>query len=161
MRRPMRSKKVGFAILGCLIAFGMASCGGSSAPTPLVVELSPPSASIAVNSSVQISLQNPLLYPNTPHRSSGAFRNMAQAPVVLKSLTACRRMLHPFQIVRSAGWQPVYPETGYPSIDGGYFAPSTPTTAHVVATEKIYTDIHQSAIKSEGSATSVVTVTSQ
>ena len=58
---PMRNKKVGLTILWCLIAFCMAGCGGSSGPTALVVTLSPPSASIAVNSSVQISLQNPAL----------------------------------------------------------------------------------------------------
>jgi hypothetical protein len=99
----MRSRTVGLAFLECLIVFGLAGWGGSGAPTPLVLTLSPPSASIAVNSSVQISLQNPLC-PNTPRRSTGAFRNMAQAPVVLKSLPACRRTLHPFLIARLAGW---------------------------------------------------------
>lgn len=156
----MRSKKVGFAILGCLIAFGMASCGGSSAPTPLVVELSPPWASIAVNSSVQISLQNPALpkYTSSVIWSIQEYGSSTSCVEVSNGLPSDAPPIPncPF------GWLAlVYPETGYPSTYGGYFAPSTPTTAHVVATEKIYTDIHQSAIKSEGSATSVVTVTSQ
>jgi hypothetical protein len=42
-----------------------------------------------------------------------------------------------------------------------YFAPSAPTTAHVVANVKNYTDVSHSVVESEGSATATVTVTSQ
>jgi hypothetical protein len=159
-RRLMRSKKAGLAILECLIAFGLAGCGGSSAPTPLVVTLSPPSASIAVNSSVEISLQNPALPKYTSWadwsiQEYGSSTSCTEVAVGLPSdappIPNC-----PF------GWLALArPLTGYPSTYLYYFAPSAPTTAHVVADVKFYTDTSQSIIKSEGSATSVVTVTSQ
>ncbi len=157
----MGVRTVGIAILECAIAFGLAGCGGSSGPTALVVTLSPPSASIAVNSSVDISLQSPADLPKytslvdwniQEYGSSTSCREVAVGlPSDAPPIPNC-----PF------GWLAlVNPQTGYSPAYGSYFAPSAPTTAHVRADVKFYVDTSSSAIKSEGSATSVVTVTSQ
>ncbi|MGB7553758.1 MAG: hypothetical protein WBM04_05255 [Candidatus Korobacteraceae bacterium] len=156
----MRRRTIGLAILECAIAFGLAGCGGSSAPTALVVTLSPPSASIAVNSSVQISLQNPAL-PKYTSSIDWNIQEYGSSTSCVEVSTGLPSDAPPLPNCPFGYLALTYPSTGYPSLYGGYFAPSAPTTAHVVATVKIYTDIHQSAIKSEGSATSVVTVTSQ
>lgn len=157
----MGSKRVGLAIFGCLIAFGMASCGGSSAPTALVVELSPPSASIAVNSSVDIGLQSPTDLPKYTSSVVWSIQEYGSSTSCLEVATGLPSDAPPLPNCPFGWLATPNPQTGYSPLDGYYFAPSTPATAHVVATVTIYTDIHLSTIKSEGSATSAVTVTSQ
>ena len=157
----MRSKKVGFAILECLIAFGIAGCGGSSGPTPLVVTLAPPSASIAVNSSVDVVLQNPTDLPKYTSSVSWSIQEYGSSTSCLEVAVGLPSDAPPLPNCPFGWLATPNPQTGYSPLDGYYFAPSTATTAHVVADVKIYTDIHGSTIKSQGSATSVVSVTSQ
>ena len=157
----MRSKTVGLVILQSLIAFGMAGCGGgSNGPTPLTVILAPPSTSITVNSSVQIVIQSPTDLPKYTSSIDWSIQEdgsgsdcfeYANDPSNAPPMPNC-----------PSGWLAgLQPQTGYSTGSVYYYAPSTPTTAHMVATAKIYTDIHQSVVKSEGSATTTVAVTSQ
>ena len=153
----MKSKRSGLVILGCFLALGLAGCGGSA--TPLVVTLAPPSASITVNSSVHIILQSPGNLPkytssvtwSIQEYSSGSnCTEVAGDPGNAPPMPNC-----------PSGWLAyLQPLTGNSIEDVYYYAPGTATTAHVVATVKIYTNTSQSVVKSEGSATTTVTVTS-
>jgi hypothetical protein len=152
----MKSKRFCLVIAGCLLALDLVGCGGSA--TPLVVTLAPPSASITVNSSVSIGLQSPTNLPkytssvtwSIQEYSSGSnCTEFAPDPGNAPPMPNC-----------PSGWLAfLQPLTG-DSIEGVYYyAPSAATTAHVVATVKIFTDTSESVVKSEGSATSTVTVT--
>jgi hypothetical protein len=155
----MKSNRSGLVILGYL-ALGLAGCGGSLTITPLTVTLAPPSASITVNSSVQIVIQNPTDLPKYTSsiawsvQEDGSGSNCfeySNDPSNAPPMPNC-----------PSGWLAgLQPQTGYSTGRVYYCAPSTATTAHVVATVKIYTDTSQSVVKSEGSATTTVTVTSQ
>jgi hypothetical protein len=152
----MKSKRTGLVILGCLLALGLAGCGGSA--SPLVVTLAPPSASISVNSSINIGLQSPTNLPQytssvtwsiQEYTSASSCTEFAPDPGNAPPMPNC-----------PSGWLAyLQPLTGDSIEDVYYYAPSTATTAHVVATVKIFTDTSESVVKSEGSATSTVTVT--
>ncbi len=152
----MKSKRIGLAILGCLLALGLAGCGGSA--TPLVVTLAPPSASISVNSSVNIGLESPTNLPKYTSSVDWSIQEYGTG-------TTCTEYAPdpgnaPPMPNCPSGWlASLQPLTGFSVGDVYYYAPSTATTAHVVATVKIFTNTSESVVKSEGSATTTVTVT--
>lgn len=159
----MRSQVAVVRLFLCLMVLYLSGCGGTSSstgPGSMMVTLAPPSANVAVNASVQISVQNPSSMPKytswvdwsiQEYGSSTACTEVVGDPQHAPPLANC-----------PSGWLALpMVMTGFPRSYVYYFAPSALTIAHVIADVKFYADESQTAISFEGSGTSAITVTSQ
>lgn len=144
-------------VVSCAIG-SLSSCGSSSAPAGLSIQLSPSSASLAVNSSVAINAQTepalPKYYASLLWSIQGYTRfqcgEVVGDPQSAPPMSGCPK-----------GWLALgIPIDGLPTLGVYYYAAGLPGTYTVVVQGQI-TAQSSNDIEYQGSATVPVTVTTQ